>query len=67
MRIGDALVAIFDDHKDDPLTLTDVMKDVDSKAWQQAMDLERFYVFQSSLGTCGFTRRGETNWMQMDL
>ena len=40
MGIGDALVAISDDHKDDPLTLGDTMKDVDSKAWQQAMDLE---------------------------
>ncbi|KAL5549445.1 hypothetical protein UlMin_004676 [Ulmus minor] len=40
MRIGDALVAISDDHKDDPLTISDAMKDVDSKAWQQAMDLE---------------------------
>ena len=40
MGIRDALVAIFDDHKDDPLTLSDAMKDVNSKAWQQAMDLE---------------------------
>ena len=40
MGIGDALVAISDDHKDDPLTISDAMKDVDSKAWQQAMDLE---------------------------
>ena len=40
MGIGDALVVIFDDHKDDPLTLSDAMKDIDSKAWQQAMDLE---------------------------
>ena len=40
MGIGDALVAISDDHKDDPLTISDAMKDVYSKAWQQAMDLE---------------------------
>ncbi|KAL5583076.1 hypothetical protein UlMin_015518 [Ulmus minor] len=40
MGIGDGLVAISDDHKDDPLTISDAMKDVDSKAWQQAMDLE---------------------------
>ena len=32
MRIGDALIAISDNHKDDPLTLSDAMKDVDSKA-----------------------------------
>ncbi|KAL5579200.1 hypothetical protein UlMin_011642 [Ulmus minor] len=40
MGIGDGLVVISDDHKDDPLTIRDAMKDVDSKAWQQAMDLE---------------------------
>ena len=40
LGIGDALVAISDDHKDDPLTISDAIKDVDSKAWQQAMDLE---------------------------
>ena len=40
LGIGNALVAISDDHKDDPLTISDAMKDVDSKAWQQAMDLE---------------------------
>ena len=40
LGIGDALVAISDDHKDDPLTISDAMKDVDSKAWQQAMNLE---------------------------
>ena len=40
MGIGDALLAISDDHKDDPLTISDAIKDVDSKAWQQAMDLE---------------------------
>ena len=40
MRIGDALVAISDDNKDDPLTLSDAMKDIDSKTWQQAMNLE---------------------------
>ena len=40
MEIRDNLVAISDDNKDDPLTLSDAMKDVDSKAWQQAMDLE---------------------------
>ena len=40
MEIGDALVAISNDHKDDPITLSDEMKYVDSKAWQQAMDLE---------------------------
>ncbi|MBW4960114.1 hypothetical protein, partial [Klebsiella pneumoniae] len=40
MGIGNALVAISDDHKDNPLTISDAMKDVDSKAWQQAMDLE---------------------------
>ena len=39
MGIGDVLVAIFDDNKYDPLTLSDVMKDVDSKVWQQAMNL----------------------------
>ena len=32
MGIGDALIEIFDDNKDDPLTLSDVMKYVDSKA-----------------------------------
>ena len=32
MRIGDALVAIIDDNNDDPLTLSDAMKDVNSKA-----------------------------------
>ena len=31
MGIGDALVAISDDHKDDPLTISDAMKDVDLK------------------------------------
>ena len=31
MRIGDDLVAISNDHKDDPLTLNDAMKDIDSK------------------------------------
>ena len=40
MGIGDALVAISNDHKDDPLTLIEAMKHVDSKAWQQVMDLE---------------------------
>ncbi|KAL5579853.1 hypothetical protein UlMin_012295 [Ulmus minor] len=40
MGIRDALVAISDDHKDNPLTISDAMKDVDSKAWQQTMDLE---------------------------
>ena len=40
MGIGDALVVISDNHKDDPLTISDDMKDVDSKVWQQAMDLE---------------------------
>ena len=40
MEIRDALVAISNDHKDDPLTLNDAMKEVDSKAWQQAMILE---------------------------
>ena len=30
--IGDALVAISDDHKDDPLTLSDAMKDINSKS-----------------------------------
>ena len=39
MGIGDALVVVFDDHKDDPLTISDAMKDVDSKAWKQAMNL----------------------------
>ena len=38
--IRDALVAILNDNKDDPLTLGDAMKDVDSKALQQAMNLE---------------------------
>ena len=36
MGIGDALVVISYDNKDDPLTLSDAMKDVDFKAWQQA-------------------------------
>ena len=40
MGLGNALVAISDDNKDDPLTLSDVKKDVDFKAWQLAMDLE---------------------------
>ena len=40
MGIDDVLVTISDDNKDDPLTLSDVMKDVDSKAWQHAMNLE---------------------------
>ena len=40
MGIRDALVVISDNHKDDPLTLSDAMKDVDSKAWQQAMNLK---------------------------
>ena len=40
MGIRDALVAIFDDNKDDPLILSDAMKDVDSKVWQQAMNRE---------------------------
>ena len=40
MGIGDALVANSDDHKDDPLTISDAMKDVDSKVWQQAMNLK---------------------------
>ena len=31
MGIGDALVAISDNHKNDPLTPSDAMKDVDSK------------------------------------
>ena len=33
------MVAIYDDNTDDPLTLNDVMKDVDSKTCQQAMNL----------------------------
>ena len=40
MGIRDALVAISDDNKDDPLTLSDAMKDVDFKAWKQAKNLE---------------------------
>ena len=32
MGIGDVLAVISDDHKDDPLTISDAMKDVDSKA-----------------------------------
>ena len=32
MGIGDTLVAISHDHKDDPLILSDAIKDVDSKA-----------------------------------
>ena len=40
MGIGDALVAISDDHKNDPLTLSNIMKDVDSKTRQQVMNLE---------------------------
>ena len=31
MGIEDALAIIFDDNKDDPLTLSDATKDVDSK------------------------------------
>ena len=34
------MVVISDDHKDDPLTISDALKDVDSKAWQQATNLE---------------------------
>ena len=34
MGIRDALMAISDDNKDNTLTLTDAMKDVNSKAWQ---------------------------------
>ena len=34
MRIEDALVAISDDNKDDSLTLSNAVKDVDYKAWQ---------------------------------
>ena len=40
MGIRDALVAISDDNKDDPLILSDAIKDVDFKVWQQAMNLE---------------------------
>ena len=40
MEIGDALVAISDDNKDDPLTLSDAMKYVDSKLWNEVMNLE---------------------------
>lgn len=40
MGIRDALVAISDDNKDDLLILSDAMKDVDFKAWQQAVNLE---------------------------
>ena len=40
MEIGDALVVISDEHKNDQLTLSDAIKDVDSIAWQQTMDLD---------------------------
>ena len=40
MGIGDALVVISDDNKDDPLTLGNVMKDEDSNTRQQAMNLK---------------------------
>ena len=62
------MVAISDDHKDDPLTISDAMKDVDSKVWQQAMDLEMDSMYSNQVWELvDFTRRGETNWMQMDL
>ena len=47
MRIGDALVVISDNHKDDPLTLSDAIKDVDSKAWQQGMDLKMDSIYSN--------------------
>ena len=40
MGIGDALVATSDDNNDDPLIISDAMKDVDSNAWQEAMNIE---------------------------
>ena len=49
MGIGYALVAIYDNHKDDPLALSDVMKDLDSKAWQQAMDLEMDSMYSNQI------------------
>ena len=50
LGIGDALVSISDDNKDDPLTLSDAMKDVDSRS-NESRDV--VHIFQSSLGTCG--------------
>ena len=78
MGIRDALVVISDDHKDDPLTISDAMKDVDSKVWQQAIDLEMDSMYSNQVWelvdlpegvkpNLWIYRRGETNWMQMDL
>ena len=50
MGIGDALVAISDDNKDDPLTLSDAVKDVDSKAWKQPMNLEMDSMYSNQVG-----------------
>ena len=67
-EIGDALVAISDNHKDDSLTLSDTMKDLDSKAWQQAMDLEIDSMYSNQVWELlDLSENGETNWMQMDL
>ena len=49
MGIEDALVAISDDNKDNPLTLSDAMKDVDSKVWQQAMNLEMEFMYSNEV------------------
>ena len=49
MGIEDTLEAISDDHKDDPLTLSDAMKDVDSKAWQEGMNLEMESMYSNKI------------------
>lgn len=49
MGVGDALVAISDDNKDDPLTLSDAMKDVDSKTCQQAMNFEMEFMYSNQV------------------
>ena len=49
MGIGDVLVVISDDNKDDPLTLSDAIKDVDSKAWQHVINLEMEFMYSNQV------------------
>ena len=49
MGIGDTLVTISDDSKDAPHTLSDAMKDVNSKSWQKEMNYEMDSVYSNQV------------------